>query len=149
METSPKKLWALIAKPCNSVQPTQERSITLALPVSPKLPVFRHPTHSIIKGLNIGADKEAAEHFLSALNLQHSTGNDTSDQLWFTLRRALLSMVGLPSFLRSPSLDTTTYRAEATSPNKQSLKRRRTLTSSGKEVSIFSFGQPETVACKA
>ncbi|CAA7261729.1 unnamed protein product [Cyclocybe aegerita] len=42
--------------------------------------------------LNIGADKEAAEHFLSALSLQESTGGDTSDQLWFTLRRALLSM---------------------------------------------------------
>ncbi|EAU91171.2 peroxisome targeting signal receptor [Coprinopsis cinerea okayama7 len=42
--------------------------------------------------LNIGADKEAAEHFLTALNLQDSTSNDTSDQLWFTLRRALLSM---------------------------------------------------------
>ncbi|EDR11864.1 uncharacterized protein LACBIDRAFT_313746 [Laccaria bicolor S238N-H82] len=42
--------------------------------------------------LNIGADKEAAEHFLSALSLQQSTSGDTSDQLWFTLRRALLSM---------------------------------------------------------
>ncbi|KIM45315.1 hypothetical protein M413DRAFT_441996 [Hebeloma cylindrosporum] len=42
--------------------------------------------------LNIGADKEAAEHFLSALSLQESTNGDTSDQLWFTLRRALLSM---------------------------------------------------------
>jgi len=44
-------------------------------------------------GLNIGADKEAAEHFLSALSLQESTNGDTSDQLWFTLRRALQSMV--------------------------------------------------------
>ncbi|KAF9478825.1 TPR-like protein [Pholiota conissans] len=42
--------------------------------------------------LNIGADKEAAEHFLSALSLQESTSGDTSDQLWFTLRRALQSM---------------------------------------------------------
>ncbi|KAF4620537.1 hypothetical protein D9613_000470 [Agrocybe pediades] len=42
--------------------------------------------------LNIGADKEAAEHFLSALSLQESTSGDTSDALWFTLRRALLSM---------------------------------------------------------
>ncbi|KDR75164.1 hypothetical protein GALMADRAFT_249106 [Galerina marginata CBS 339.88] len=42
--------------------------------------------------LNIGADKEAAEHFLSALSLQESTNGDTSDQLWFTLRRAFLSM---------------------------------------------------------
>ncbi|TEB30303.1 peroxisome targeting signal receptor [Coprinellus micaceus] len=42
--------------------------------------------------LNIGADKEAAEHFLSALSLQESTSGDTSDQLWFTLRRAFLSM---------------------------------------------------------
>ncbi|TFK23956.1 peroxisome targeting signal receptor [Coprinopsis marcescibilis] len=43
--------------------------------------------------LNIGADKEAAEHFLSALNLQDANSNGTtSDQLWFTLRRALLSL---------------------------------------------------------
>ncbi|GLB37649.1 putative P-loop containing nucleoside triphosphate hydrolase protein [Lyophyllum shimeji] len=42
--------------------------------------------------LNIGAYKEAAEHFLSALNLQESISGDTSDQLWYTLRRALISM---------------------------------------------------------
>ncbi|KAF8894083.1 peroxisome targeting signal receptor [Infundibulicybe gibba] len=42
--------------------------------------------------LNIGAHKEAAEHFLSALTLQEATSGDTSDQLWFTLRRAFLSM---------------------------------------------------------
>lgn len=48
-------------------------------------------------GLNIGAQKEAAEHFLSALELQESTGDrQTSDQLWFTLRRAFLQMVSLP-----------------------------------------------------
>lgn len=45
-------------------------------------------------GLNIGAHKEAAEHFLSALELQESTGDrQTSDQLWFTLRRAFIQMV--------------------------------------------------------
>ncbi|KAG6845314.1 hypothetical protein H0H87_011164, partial [Tephrocybe sp. NHM501043] len=42
--------------------------------------------------LNIGAHKEAAEHFLSALNLQESTNGDTSDQLWYTLRRSLIAM---------------------------------------------------------
>ncbi|KAF8070667.1 hypothetical protein FPV67DRAFT_1035722 [Lyophyllum atratum] len=42
--------------------------------------------------LNIGAHKEATEHFLSALNLQESTSGDTSDQLWYTLRRALIAM---------------------------------------------------------
>ena len=48
-------------------------------------------------GLNIGAHKEAAEHFLSALELQESTGDrQTSDQLWFTLRRAFLQMVSQP-----------------------------------------------------
>lgn len=44
-------------------------------------------------GLNIGADKEAAEHFLSALALQESSSGEKSEQLWFTLRRALLSLV--------------------------------------------------------
>lgn len=43
-------------------------------------------------GLNIGAHKEAAEHFLSALSMQEATG-DKSKQLLQTLRRALLSMV--------------------------------------------------------
>ncbi|KAG5718418.1 Peroxisomal targeting signal receptor, partial [Termitomyces sp. T112] len=42
--------------------------------------------------LNIGAHKEAAEHFLSALNLQESASGDTSDQLWYTLRRSLMAM---------------------------------------------------------
>ncbi|CAK5281628.1 unnamed protein product [Mycena citricolor] len=43
--------------------------------------------------LNIGAHKEAAEHFMSALNMQHMNGGgDTSEQLWFTLRRAFLAM---------------------------------------------------------
>lgn len=45
-------------------------------------------------GLNIGAHKEAAEHFLSALSMQESTGGGhTSDQLWLTLRRAFIAMV--------------------------------------------------------
>ncbi|KAL5507178.1 PEX5 [Sanghuangporus vaninii] len=42
--------------------------------------------------LNIGADKEAAEHFLSALTMQESASGDKSEQLWFTLRRALIQM---------------------------------------------------------
>jgi hypothetical protein len=43
-------------------------------------------------GLNIGAHKEAAEHFLSALSMQEATG-DKSKQLLQTLRRALLALV--------------------------------------------------------
>ncbi|KAJ3489054.1 hypothetical protein NLI96_g2421 [Meripilus lineatus] len=42
--------------------------------------------------LNIGANKEAAEHFLSALAMQDSSSGAKSDQLWFTLRRAFLAM---------------------------------------------------------
>jgi len=42
--------------------------------------------------LNIGAHKEAAEHFLGALAMQETTGGQTSEQLWFTLRRAFLQM---------------------------------------------------------
>ncbi|THH02071.1 hypothetical protein EW026_g733 [Hermanssonia centrifuga] len=42
--------------------------------------------------LNIGAHKEAAEHFLSALAMQDSSGTAKSDQLWFTLRRTFISM---------------------------------------------------------
>ena len=44
-------------------------------------------------GLNIGAHKEAAEHFLSALMMQQSNNGEAGDQLWFTLRRAFLAMV--------------------------------------------------------
>lgn len=50
-------------------------------------------------GLNINADKEAAEHFLTALSLQETASGDKSDQLWFTLRRALLAMVSLLKYL--------------------------------------------------
>ncbi|KAJ7072083.1 hypothetical protein C8F01DRAFT_1102480 [Mycena amicta] len=42
--------------------------------------------------LNIGAYKEAAEHFLSGLKMQDAAGQTTSDQLWQTLRRAFLHM---------------------------------------------------------
>ncbi|KAF9452729.1 TPR-like protein [Macrolepiota fuliginosa MF-IS2] len=42
--------------------------------------------------LNIGAYKEASEHFLSAISLQESSTGDSNDQIWYTLRRALLSM---------------------------------------------------------
>ncbi|ETW80851.1 peroxisome targeting signal receptor Pex5 [Heterobasidion irregulare TC 32-1] len=41
--------------------------------------------------LNIGAHKEAVEHFLSALSMQEVPG-EKSEQLWFTLRRAFLAM---------------------------------------------------------
>jgi len=42
--------------------------------------------------LNIGAHKEAAEHFMTALALQDSTDGEKSEQLWFTLRRTLHAM---------------------------------------------------------
>ncbi|KAG2153738.1 uncharacterized protein EDB93DRAFT_1134514 [Suillus bovinus] len=43
--------------------------------------------------LNIGAHREAAEHFLSAISMQKSTGGGhTSDQLWLTLRRVFTAM---------------------------------------------------------
>ena len=57
------------------------------------MPCFSSPKANWSLGLNIGADKEAAEHFLSALSLQDTTNGDSSDQLWYTLRRALLAMV--------------------------------------------------------
>ncbi|CDO72496.1 hypothetical protein BN946_scf184980.g37 [Trametes cinnabarina] len=42
--------------------------------------------------LNIGAHKEAIEHFLSALAMQESSGGAKSEQLWTTLRRAFQTM---------------------------------------------------------
>ncbi|CAL1707179.1 unnamed protein product [Somion occarium] len=42
--------------------------------------------------LNIGAHKEAAEHFLSALAMQDSSAGPKSEQLWSTLRRTFQTM---------------------------------------------------------
>jgi peroxin-5 len=56
-----------------------------------------HPTYTRaiynvgVACLNIGAHKEAAEHFLSALSMQETTG-EKSKQLLQTLRRAFLAM---------------------------------------------------------
>jgi peroxin-5 len=49
--------------------------------------------------LNLGALKEAAEHFLTGLSLQGQDGDGLgketkrSEQLWATLRRTLVAMV--------------------------------------------------------
>lgn len=47
------------------------------------------------QGLNIGAHREAAEHFLSALSMQNSSAGPKSEQLWSTLRRTFQMMVSL------------------------------------------------------
>ena len=97
MGTNRRRRWELIVKPSICARPTPELSTTSALPVSALLSLsFPHCgfTNAIV-GLNIGAHKEAAEHFLSALAMQQSNSGETSDQLWFTLRRAFLSMVGV------------------------------------------------------
>ena len=65
---------------------------------------FPSPKANWTLGLNIGADKEAAEHFLSALSLQDTTNGDSSVQLWYTLRRALLTMVRKTSFFSKVAL---------------------------------------------
>ena len=43
--------------------------------------------------LNIGAHKEAAEHFLSVVAMQDSGAAQKNEQVWFSLRRALFAMV--------------------------------------------------------
>ena len=43
--------------------------------------------------LNIGAHKEAAEHFLSVVAMQDSGAAEKNEQVWFSLRRALFAMV--------------------------------------------------------
>lgn len=96
MVVSRKKPSVHIRKRCDCVQHTHGRFTMLGWPVSGwrwyrviKPLIFMQP---FLTGLNIGAHKEAAEHFLSALTMQESTGG-TSDQVWFTLRRTFLSMV--------------------------------------------------------
>ena len=49
--------------------------------------------------MNIGANQEAIEHFLSALALQESSGGGKSEQLWTTLRRAFQTMVRRSAFV--------------------------------------------------
>ncbi|VDB96489.1 unnamed protein product [Peniophora sp. CBMAI 1063] len=62
--------------------------------------------------LNIGQHKEAAEHFLSALSLQESTG-DKSEQLLNTLRRAFAQM-GRPELVEKvvPGVSLDVFRKE-------------------------------------
>lgn len=57
-------------------------------------PTYTRAVYNVgVACLNIGAHKEAAEHFLSAITLQDSSGGSVqSDGLWFILRRALLLM---------------------------------------------------------
>ena len=93
MEISQKKRSVPIVKHCSFDQHTRALSIMWAWPVRMSYQYFSSPKDEWTLGLNIGADKEAAEHFLSALSLQDTTNGDSSDQLWFTLRRALLAMV--------------------------------------------------------
>lgn len=63
-------------------------------------------------GLNLGAHKEAAEHFLSTLVMQDADGTGTkSDQVWTTLGKTFVAMVrSQPSVLRAFPL---TFRALA------------------------------------
>ncbi|KAG9316610.1 TPR-like protein [Chiua virens] len=57
-------------------------------------PTYTRAVYNVgVACLNISAHKEAAEHFLSALEMQESTGDrQTSEQLWTTLRRTFLQM---------------------------------------------------------
>lgn len=101
-----------------------------------------HVMTCVFVGLNIGANKEAAEHFLSALAMQDSSAGAKSDQLWFTLRRAFLSMVCIHSYfpLRIPvhsrrGLWLGSYRIEWTSL--ASPRRAQAWTLSERKDSIF------------
>jgi len=65
--------------------------------------------------LNIGAYKEATEHFLSAAAMQNntSTSGTHGDQVWFTLRRALGSMNRQDlAELAKPGIDLEIFRKE-------------------------------------
>ena len=93
MEVSQKKHSVPIVKHCSSGQHTRVPFIMWALLVCISYQCLSSPKANWTQGLNIGANKEAAEHFLSALSLQDTTNGDSSNQLWYTLRRALLTMV--------------------------------------------------------
>lgn len=104
MVANQRKPWVHTERRSNSDRPTRVQYITSALLVRDFAYSLCSPDILPTPGLNIGAYKEAAEHFLSALNLQESTSGDTSDQLWFTLRRVLLSMVCFMFCLVSQSI---------------------------------------------
>lgn len=92
--------WVPTGRPCSSVLPTRVRYTTSALHVRTDLynagRLKNNACPRSALGLNIGAHQEAAEHFLSALAMQDSSGGTKSDQVWFTLRRTMLSMVRSP-----------------------------------------------------
>jgi peroxin-5 len=92
MGTSLRKLLGRTEKPSICALPTLGLSTTSELHVRLRQ-ASKHIWLTSCVGLNIGAHKEAAEHFLSALVMQESTNGQTSDQLWFTLRRAFIAMV--------------------------------------------------------
>ncbi|KAF9529229.1 hypothetical protein CPB83DRAFT_852899 [Crepidotus variabilis] len=56
-------------------------------------PMYTRAIYNVgVACLNIGADREAAEHFLSAIQLQKGSSGETSESLWSTLRKALYGM---------------------------------------------------------
>ena len=99
-----------------------------------------------ILGLNIGAHKEAIEHFLSALALQESSGGEKSEQLWTTLRRAFQAMVSPLPHVRSHGLTWVHHRTGRTWPIW--LGRGRSWRRSVKWDSTSDWGRRGTCRCK-
>lgn len=62
--------------------------------------------------LNIGAYQEAAEHFLSALAMQDSSGSAKSDPLWSTLQRAFMHMNRPDLVDKAKAMDVEIFRRE-------------------------------------
>lgn len=64
--------------------------------------------------MNIGCYKEAAEHLLTALDMQGNSGKGSeSDGLWHTLRRAMLCLDRQDlATLALPGADTSAFRSK-------------------------------------
>lgn len=103
----------------------------------------------VLLGLNIGAHQEAAEHFLSALSMQDVNGgqgsNNTSDQLWSTLRRTFFAMVGSQSKNHLQFSLTDNFRNATTLPIVPNLV--SAWTHFVGTVSTFSGVKTETLGC--
>ncbi|KIJ49700.1 hypothetical protein M422DRAFT_28063 [Sphaerobolus stellatus SS14] len=85
-------LWNRLGS-CLSNGSKPEEALAVYREALQRRPTYTRAIYNVgVACLNIGAYKEAAEHFLSALAMQESSGGDKSEQLWTTLRKCFAAM---------------------------------------------------------
>jgi len=85
-------LWNRLGS-CLSNGSKPEEALTVYREALQLRPTYTRAIYNVgVACLNIGAYKEAAEHFLSGLAMQESSGGGKSEQLWQTLRKCFVAM---------------------------------------------------------